>query len=250
MVELLIATSIMAIIAGALGTLAMSVQVGNQHSFSQSTITQHGRVVMDRIQRTLNGATANENFPGFAVFSESVGPWEFPDTIVVWNPSGQAADPAGLPRVNELVIFCPDPASPTQLVEIRIPGDTQPVPPLSDVAAWQTSLSWAKTTNTAQRVVLTDMVRAPAVGSQPRGAVRFQAVQRPSDAQLQAYRSASLAWEDVAWVQDVYSSNTGLRQNWCRIELQLVPPVMGRQPIASETIPFFGSAAVYYQVVK
>jgi hypothetical protein len=85
-----------------------------------------------------------------------------------------------------------------------------------------------------------------------RGAIRFDLRQRPSDAQWQDYKNGSLAWDEIDWVQGIYGTKTGLRQVWCRIELQL--DAGSAAEIDDETsqsaITFFGSAAIYHELRK
>jgi hypothetical protein len=62
---LLLATTVLTLIAGALATLASAVQVGSKHNAGMGKALQHGRVAVERIQRALNEAPANNEFPGF-----------------------------------------------------------------------------------------------------------------------------------------------------------------------------------------
>ena len=54
----------------------------------------------------------------------------------------------------------------------------------------------------------------------------------------------------MPWVQGVYGSQSGLRQAWLRFELQLMPSEISadRDSSGQQAIPFFGSAAVYYEM--
>ena len=81
--------------------------------------------------------------------------------------------------------------------------------------------------------------------SELRGAVRFEVLLRPSDSQ---WNDDTISWEKLPWVQGIYGSQTGLRQAWVRIELQLMtgePPAAGAVDRRA-VIPCFGSAALYY----
>ena len=106
--------------------------------------TQHARVALDRITRTIYGATANEQFPGCIVVAETINGWRYPDTLVIWRPNGAAANPNGLPRYCELVIYCPHPNNPNQLVEITAPTDTRTVPAVTDTSSWQSEIAAIK----------------------------------------------------------------------------------------------------------
>jgi hypothetical protein len=212
--------------------------------------TQHARVALERIAAAVTGSFANESFPGGVVFADTAASYDYPDTLVVWRPSAAPADPAGLPRFSEIVVFCPNPAAPGELVEITSPTDTRNVPPTTDAAAWATELANLKTGTSSNKVLLTDLVRTatPSAGpATPRGAVRFAVELRPSAAAWASFRAGTLPFANVPWVQTIYGSQTGLRQTWVATELQLRPGY-GVAAGASElvAIPFFGSAASYW----
>jgi len=254
LLELLIALSIMVIIVSVLGGLAKAVQLSAEYGEGHTEATQHARVIMERITRMVSQATANESFPGFIVVAETVESWRFPDTLVVWHPEGSAADPDGLPRYNELVIYCVDPYSPNRLVEVTVPNDTRTVPPVTDEAAWVSAIESVRTSSWNQKVTLTELVRVCWVteGSRStrRGAVRFQTRLRPSAEQWVEYEDGTIDWSDLAWVQGIYGSQTGLRQAWLRMELQLMPGevAMKNDPGGQQAIPFLGSAVLYYEM--
>jgi len=255
LVELLITSTILALIAGGLAALASTVQISNAHHYGRSLTLQHGRVTLQRIQRTLNQATANEQFPGFVRFADSVGGNDYPDTLVVWHPETTASAPDGLPLINELVTFCPDPKEPHKLLEIRVPADNRPAPPLSNRTAWGTELAAIKANSDATRVVLTDLLRLAVPTNTSgsvyplRAALRFEVLKRPSDTEWAEYKAGTRSWEKISWVQDIYGSQTGLRQSWCRIELQLRPGEVDDHAMAA-ALPVLGSAVVYYELRK
>jgi len=270
LLELLIALSIMVMVVGALGGLARAVQSGSAYSEGRGAATQHARVALERITRTVDEAVANEQFPGILVLAEQEGSWRFPDTLAVWHPEPSVLaahperaaldDPNRLPFHDELVVFCPDPGAPNRLVEIR---STRSVPLSSNAAAWPAEIEVFKsamtldtaafsgvgaTAPTYPAVTLTELLRSSRAGdshlAEVRGAVRFERRLRPSDDEWKS----STAWESLPWVQGVYGANTGLRQAWLRVELQLMPNEIAGQLDASEpqATTFFGSAAVYY----
>jgi hypothetical protein len=216
---------------------------------------QHGLVSLQRIQRSIGGATANHVFPGFLVFEEIRAGERFPDTLVVWYAPGGAADPNGLPRISELVVFCPNPAQPNELWEITAPDDTGTAPAPADGAAWSTLLETLRESGTARRVVLTDLLRVAAVDpaaeglAEWRGMVRFESRLRPSAAEWEDFLAGNRAWSALSWVQGIHGTETGLRQAWCRYELQLRPgdSTDNRREAA---IPLFGSGAVIYELRK
>ena len=252
LLEVMIAMSIMTLIAGTLGTLARAVQMSSDYTEGHAAATQHARVSLERITRAVNQAPASESFPGAAVLSESVSGWRFPDTLVVWRPSGAAANPNGRPLFSEIVVFCPDPATPNRLLEITAPTDLRTVPPLTDSSSWAAELTALKASTTAKKVLLSDLIRVSSTsnGGSKRGNVRFESRLRPDATQWAGYRGGTTAWEDLAWVQGLYGSRTGLAQNWVRIELQLLPGSAANHASDQQVLPYFGSAAVYYQLTQ
>jgi len=250
--ELLMTVVIMSILALSLGLLASAVQQNCEHTFGSSAALQHARVALGRIEHHISTASASADFPGFAVFSEVESGDNFPETLVVWHPDGAPADAGGLPRFSELVIYAPNPAAPNELLEITVPGDNRTTPHPSQTATWDTELDAIKAGNTAEKVVLLDMLHVAAVtsGSAEHGCVRFIQRLLPSADDWDDYQSSTTAWESLPWVQDIYGSQTGLRQSWCRIELQLEANEPGTSLGSGNVVPFFGSAALYYQLTK
>jgi len=78
------------------------------------------------------------------VVTTQVNTFTYPDTLVVWRPTGTPANPTGLPLYSELVIYCPHPTIPNQFVEMTAPTNTQTVPAATDQAGWQTALAKPK----------------------------------------------------------------------------------------------------------
>lgn len=255
LIELLVAMAVIGMVIGTLSTLANAVQQNYEFSHGRDTATQHARVVLDRIAKTIDEATANEQFPGFIVVAETEGAWRFPETLVVWHPSSTPVDPNGLPRFNELVIYCPNAYIPSNLIEITVPGDTRTVPAVTNSAQWLTEIQAIRKSAAVKTVTLTTLLRTCSVTtSSPkwRGAVRFESRLRPTADEWTNYKAGSLAWKDLNWVQGIYGSQTGLRQTWLRMELQLLPVADASDPAAATAtaIPFFGSAAIYYEMHK
>jgi hypothetical protein len=267
LVELIIATTVMAMTALALAMLADAVRLTDRHVTGQGTATQHARVAIDRVNRIVREAWATEQFPGVVVFADEVSGWRFPDTIVVWYPDpdltndggnliypdGTPTNPEGLPLYRELVIFCPNPDDPSEFLQITVPDDTTEVP--ADTSVLATEIDLIKADADATRVVLTDLMHvgevtelaAHARGRQ-RGAVRFEVAYRPSESEWTQFKAGNLAWTSIQWPQSIYGSDSGLRQVWLRTELQL--DSQADESGQAYAVPFFGSAAVYYRMQK
>lgn len=255
LVEMLLAISILGITAGALTGLALSVQQGATYSQGYSTVTQHARVALERITRTVGQAYAAGDYPGAVVVYDAVGSWQFPDTLVVWSPSGTPANPSGPPLLGELVIYCPDPSNPNRLLEVTAPGSSVPVP-LNDAslntAAWRAEIKSLASGNSANAVQLTELVRAAQLDAGTRrAAVRFAVDMRPSDSEWAACQAQPTLWDSLAWPQGLGGSQTGLRQVGVRVELQLLPDSWAGQldPQAQQTVPFLGSATLSYALL-
>jgi hypothetical protein len=72
---------------------------------------------------------------------------------------------------------------------------------------------------------------------------------RPSETDWTQYLAGSKTWESLSFVQGIRGSVSGLRQSWCRFELQLCP--YGTDDHSRDlAIPFFGSGAVLYELHK
>ena len=114
---------------------------------------------MNRIERAVQAAVANESFPGVLIVSEQSGGSTLPSTLVVWSPTATAANPSGLPLISEIVVFSPDPNHPNQLLEIRSPTEATAVPAASDTTGWQTLTDRLKTSASTTKIVLTDRLK-------------------------------------------------------------------------------------------
>lgn len=251
LIELMIAMTIMVMVVGAMGFLAKGVEQGFGYIENHGTVTQHARIAMQRITRTVREATANEQFPGIHVVSKDVASWQFPDTLVVWKLDTNAD---GLPQFDEMVIFCPDLSDPEKLVEISIGENSIDAEEVDDDTSWDVKIGAIKKSSDWDTVVLTDRMRTCSVEGvgepQRRGAIRFDLRLSPSEDEWDSYSDPDhpdypTPWSDLPWVQGIFTPQTGLRQAWVRIELQLLPDKQN-DPTGQRAIPFLGSAALYF----
>ncbi|GIW92503.1 MAG: hypothetical protein KatS3mg110_0544 [Pirellulaceae bacterium] len=248
LVELLIASTVMALIIGALATMATGLRTQQECSQQYTLAMMHARTALSRIEQNCRAAYANAKFPGFVAFAELVGTDSYPDCLVIWRPQGNPAKPTGLPLWNEVVIYGWNPNKPNELLEIRVPNDSSPVPDLTQVSAWLSRLAALRAGTGSSRVVVTDRLRVAQPRSAPgnlRGVIRFEAVLQPSDTQWTSWKAGQLAWTDMSWPRDLYGLSYGVRQNLCRVELQIRPA--GSDDPQSAFV-FFGSAYLYYPV--
>ena len=251
--ELSLSLAILALVATSIGTMAMSLQTVTSYTRGQSNATQHGRVVLDRLDRTLQAANVSESFPGFMVVSWTDGSGTFPDTLVIWKPTGNAVDPTGLPRANELVIIRPDSSNPSSLVEITNPSEPATTTyASSDLTSWRTLVTSLTSRSNAVKVELTNLLRVAATSTSTnatrRGCVRFRSKSAPSDAEIASYRAGTATWTSLAWPLDSAGKTMGMRSLGCFTELQLVPDITDNS--AETALPFFGSSLLWKVVTR
>ena len=275
LVELLLAMTILAMVVGTLAGLSHTAELGFEYCEGYGVATQHAQVALDRITRAIYGATANEQFPGCIVMADTINSWAYADTLVIWNPdwantirtgvkanpSVAAANLSGLPQYCELVIYCPHPTYPNQLVEIvSYASDTRTfsaapatIAPFSSDSTWLSQIAAIKTNAQSKIATVTSLLRfcpiANATGSALRGAVRFETRLRPSQDDWNNFKNNLINWTSLPWPQGYYG--------W-----QMAAPGLGADGIAAYPasangsanpanqvpVPFFGSASLYYQM--
>lgn len=252
--ELLISLALVGMIALACGVLFSAAERAWRFAQSQASLMQEGQLSLERIRRAVEQAYTSQQFPGFIVLEETQAGWRFPQTLVVWNPSSPVDESRLLPRVGELVIFCPNPNRPEELLEVRPPENSSLCPPPSQRDRWRQLVNGVLSSPASERAVLTDRLRTvadPAAGPAGRRAgVFFFAMQRPSDDELAAFQAGQRSWNSLPWVQGIFGPHFGLGQHWLRIELQLTGGEDPSTGSAAEVIPFFGSVAVYYGIAR
>ena len=254
LVELLMSTSIMALLAITLATMGQAVQMSAEHNNGYNTAVQHARIVTARIRRDVEQAHTTADYPGVWVVSDSESGYVFPDSLVVWTPDGDPTNADGPPLVEELTIYCLNPSAPNELLELTAAGDTSSAPATSDSTAWGTLIDSLLSDSGTNKVLLSDLIHTSRTSSDNsadlRGNVRFIARLRPSDAQWADYMAGSTNWVDLPWAQGVYSDQSGLRQSWIRMELQFDPgyEYAANSVDAMPALPVFDSAAIYYSL--
>lgn len=238
LVELLVATAVLALIAAAMGTISLAVHTSSEYVAGQTGSLQHARVTIDRIEQHLRACHFTEEFPGCTVIAQSISGYSFPDAIAIWKPTGTPASPTGRPRVSELLFIAPDPADPSKLYEWRLTSNGAQAPTYGSTSSWRTLLSQVRGNSGVERVLLTDRLHtAAATSSTEMAGLRFFVEQTPSRSQVTEYRNGSRDWDELTWPLDVYGLEMGLQLSRVTIELQLDP---GDE---SGVIPFFGSAS-------
>ena len=114
-----------------------------------------------------------------------------------------------------------------------------------------------KTSTTASKVVLTELVRVALLTSgttsgsvEQHAAVRFVVTLTPSASDWANYSAGKVTWNNLPWPVGIYGSSKGMRQVWLRSEIQLVPGVnwVIGDPAGARAIPFLGSAVFCYGI--
>src|SRR5262245_29933304 len=184
-VELLSALTVMTLIIGSLATLSSAVQVAQRYSSGNNDAVQHARVTLDRIANSVRNSYATDTYPGVSVVSTTVSGVSYPQTLVVWKPSGSPANSNGPPLVGELVIYTPDPNAPNQLLEVTAASSTTSVT-LSPSSSLKTQIDGIVQSNSSKKTVLTNLVRTVSTSnsttttSNSQAAVRFVLLVTPS----------------------------------------------------------------------
>lgn len=250
MAEMLVASAVMGIICLSFGSLAMSVEMANEYSQEKNLIGQHARVILQRVQRTMQQAYATEGFPGNRPISYYASSYDFPQAVAIWSPTTTAA--SDYPQIGELVLFAIDPDSPNRLLEIRCSSITTAAPDWADESSWQSLITQLIKRTDSEVVEISDLVRAGQIGTDYRSTLRFETRIVPNDTEIAAARAGTSSWESLPWATSIYSSKSGLRQVWCHFEFQLVPSsdYTEHGDLQEQAVPFFGSSAIYYQVTK
>jgi hypothetical protein len=234
--------------------LGAAAQQTNQYTQARAAAQQHARVSLERMQRIIREATVAPNYPGIAVVYDQIGTYLYPDTLIVWHPaSGTPANAAGPPLVSECVFYCPDPANPSQLVELTAPTNLNTLsldPTVLNTTSGRTTVNSIKTASSSVKTLLTDLLRTfnpSGSSSATRGCVRFNYELNPSAAEWTSYKAGSLLWKNMSWPTVMYSSAYGTRHIRVQIELHLVAHerVGSTDNVGLLAYPFFGSATLH-----
>lgn len=253
LIELTISVGILSFTIVALGMMARAVEIASEYNLGYGATAQHARVTFDRIDRAVNQAFSNQTYPGVWVTEDTIGNYNFPDTLIVWRPtSGTPTNPQGAPLASELVLFCPDPATPKRFLEITVPSDTRTMPSPSSTTTFKSFIDGLKTEAGVNQVLLSDLVYTATISGSalPKAAVRFVVTLNPTATEWSSYQSGATTFANLPWAQCICSPNTGLRQVWVRTELQLIPA--GKWDLtdaaAQQPAPFFGSSSFCYEM--
>ena len=261
--EIIIAMTVTSIVSMVVSGLVVAVHKAWEHNKGLEDVGNQARATIDRMQYMIAHAgvykvAGQPTTLGLAVVSRRWAILDFPDVLVVWSGGrfGGMSD-AGilqrLPRMDELVIYAPDPGDPSRLLEITLPEDSRVID-FRD-PNFGRSIQSAIQSPDAESALLCDRVRRTRLprlaGASQRfelANVRYELVLTPSDGELTGTSPGTKAWSELPWSQGIVSSDSGLRQATVRMELQ-VEPQEGQSswiPSKSVAIPFFTSASYRY----
>ena len=238
------------------GSLMLAMQMAWQHSGGISSCNAEARVALGRIRYMISQAGAYRN-PGalqqlgVAVVGTSVNGATLPQTLVVWSggrTGGMSAQglQTRLPLISELVIYAPDPADSSHLVEVVATTNTNSI----DFADpnFATTIQMLLAASQLDKALLCDRIRRTNLSGTIVGNVHFEMFQTPGDSDIASATPGTTAWNDLMWSQGIVASDSGLRQATVRMELQL-EPALGAPVLTTSSptsLPFLGSASCRY----
>lgn len=262
LVELLMAVSVTSVLSIVLGGLMLAVRTAHEHSTGLETSTTQATAASDRIRYMVAEAGVYQlpgepTTAGLAVVHHRTSAGDLPDVLVVWS-GGRSGGMAGqgvlarLPRVEELVIYCPDPQDAAGLVEITVPGDSSDVDFRSAGFA-KTILSLIASAQ-VETVLICDRIRPTALGAfggfpaEEVGNVRFTLEWTPDEAEIDSTAPGSAEWYALPWAQGIVAGDSGLRQANVCMEFQVESRAYEARPTGTNwaAVPYFASASHRY----
>lgn len=257
--ELIMALLIVSLLTVVLGGLMSAVGAAREHVEGVEEATLQGAAAMERIRYMVANAGVYQTSgqpvtPGIAVVNRSAGGTNVPDVLVVWSggrSGGMAANGllTQLPKINELVIFLPDPGDPSVLTELMVPGNSSTIDFRSGGFS-ATILSLVSGGGT-EKVPLCKKLRLADLSGTATGGAWFEATWSPTDAAIAANTPGTAGWNALLWPQGIVTSESGCRQVTVRTELQI--ETRSYQEPGSDTsptaLPFFGSASYRYDYI-
>ncbi|RMG32363.1 MAG: hypothetical protein D6725_17725 [Planctomycetota bacterium] len=260
--EMIIASAITGLLALVLAGMTMAIQAAWVHTRDVTGTTAAADAALQRIRWMVaqTGVYRDaDGLPkvGLRVLSESWGPHEFPEILVVWSGGRDGHLHGGVfadrqPRFDELIVYAPNPEDPGLLCEFAFPEVAGHVDIYDRKFSQQ--LRRMLVSPQAEAIALCRNVRLCAVREtamgkkKPYPAVRFELRWTPTDDQLQGVVPGSPEWFALPWAQSVVTADAGLRQGTLAIELQLEPTGQASSPVPERTraIPFFHSIRYRY----
>lgn len=260
--ELLMGIFLASILAVILGGLTHAVHTAQQHTDGLQTSLAQSQAIIERVRWMISqaGTYRAPNSPsiiGLRVIERKSGVYALPDVLVVWSGGRQGgmADLEVLDRMpvaSELVVYAPHTDRPHELIEFAFPASSQVI----DFGStnFDSTIQTLLASSSAQAARLTDrlVVSTPStywyMGTDERGAIRFDLEQFPSDRELDEYAAGERSWQSLSWPQSMYTDEFGQRQANVRIELQLRARPRSSQTDENQTsaVPAFTTVSHRY----
>lgn len=287
--ELLISMTILSMMSVVLAGMSNAVNSAWSYTKGIEDSDLQARAAFERIEYMVSQTgtykiTGQPTRLGLAVINRPVEAHQLPDVLVLWTggrSGGMAASglQSRLPIVGELLIYTWNSSTPSQLVEVAFPGQTDAFDfAASDLVTQVTNLlasTSAEVVPICERLRVSSMsasssstsVTYPTGPSSPYGPslpetppstpssssgassvgnLRFTLTLTPSDTDLASATPQTTAWTQLNWPQGTFGSRSGIRQANLQIELQVEPDGIVRASDTVTAIPFFGSASRRY----
>ncbi|MBA3312262.1 MAG: type II secretion system GspH family protein [Planctomycetota bacterium] len=251
LIELMIAASVMSLVAVVLGGLVHAVDTARTHVEGMQEASAQGRFAVDRIRAAVERSGTYRIGTGATVAGVAVV-WnaDQPEILVVWTGGREDSrahqSPLNrLPRANELIIYAPDPNAPQRLVEIVVPSATGSID--FDDSGFATRIRQIINSSTSdERVPLCDRVRIATKDSTTVAALRFEIEATPAKELIASTATGTHAWRDLAWHGGVSTNSSGLRRILIRVEIQVLTQGTPGDTTSDVSLPVFGAASRRY----
>ena len=251
LVELMVAASVMSLVAVTLGGLVQAVDTSRTYISGMQLASSQGQFAVDRIKSAVQRSGTYRIGSGSTVVGAAVV-WseDRPEILAVWTGGREASLSYGptlnrLPQAKELVIYAPDPDAPHRLVEIAIPSATGTI----DFAnsSFETQIrQLIAISEPDERVTLCDRVRIATDGLDEAAALRFETELTPDSGVLSTTAPGTGDWRSLNWYSGISSSSAGLRHLLVRIEIQILTDGTPGDPASSIAMPVFGATSRRY----
>ena len=233
LVELVISMTILSFTTMVIGGLMLAITSAWDHSTSLEDSRRQAQASFARIKWMIQQSgtyklTGQPTTLGIAILTTTAGTYQAPTKLVVWSGGSNGGMNASglktrLPLASEIVVYTPDPTTPSRLIEMTFPGNTTSIDFRS--SGFSTSIASLMQTTNRQSIRLCDRLHVtPGTTGAPNiGNIRFEMTTNPSDSQISGVSVGSQAWNDLPWGQGLVGADRALRTTNVRIEMLLDP---------------------------
>jgi prepilin-type N-terminal cleavage/methylation domain-containing protein len=264
LIELMMAMTITSMLSFVLGGLVMAVQSARDYTQGMEDASMQAQATFERIKRVVADAGVYQvgtDRPklGIAIVPRQWQLFSLADTLVVWNGGrngglGQQGELNRVPNVNEFTVYTPDLQNPSRLLEVTFPGFNYPLDFRN--SQFDLGIQLLVASVYAEPALLSDRIRVnrlqitsggTTLTSPSMGAIHFEIVESPTEAQLSSTTVGSAAWNALPWSQSIVGANFGMRQATVRMELQMQQTAeVASTSLSSAYTPYFGSVSNRY----